>query len=407
MQAMRDLSFPEFKMLWQKLLAEQDALLATLAPPGDSEIESLIAEYDELSSELRRRDKASSLAPNAAEASPLRAGLRPRVDGTVPDKEGDGDRSPGREAIRSQMRGLIGEKKLKGMRTHGLIGGQLKKEQRQLRNGPHVVRKRPKPADKQQMRADERGRKQQARGPAAQRKPSKLEELYANRQGNVKSRQDVRAALGVGKFSGYSSEEDGAHSGSDTDGADAGATMSPPDVAGTGNQVKTSCLPCLPGAPGCHNHKGRTVPQALRRSTRSTTAVEGANLKKRKRTPTVYHCEKQVIMCGMPCLLTATISNVVWAPVWLQRRLRDCQNTRACMRACLPARVAKGLVQEAHGEAEAEGEGEDGAPARASAAAARAPARRHNGGRLRAAAAQRLKKEKEQKEMSAAPQKVR
>jgi hypothetical protein len=154
---MRELSLHEFKMLWQKLLAEQDALSATLAPPGDSEIESLIAEYDVLASELRRRDKENLLAPNATEASPLRAGLRPRVDGAVPHKEGDGDGSPGRDALRSEMKGLIGAKKMKG-RTHGLIGGQLKKKRTHIvRKRPQIVRKGPEPADMQQRRADERG----------------------------------------------------------------------------------------------------------------------------------------------------------------------------------------------------------------------------------------------------------
>ena len=158
--------------------------------------------------------------------------------------------------------------------------------------------------------------------------------MYAERQENVKVRQYVRDALGVGRFSAYSFDEDGAHSGSDTDGADAGATMSPPDVAGTGNQVMTSCLPCQLHAPSYHNHEGRTGPHVPRRATRSTTAVEGATLKKRKRTPTsIFHCKKQVMMCGMPCLLTATISNAVRAPVWLQRRLRDSRITRVCLPA--------------------------------------------------------------------------
>ena len=181
---------------------------------------------------------------------------------------------------------------------------------------------------------------QRVSGPAAKCKASAIEDLYAERQENVKSMQTVRAKLGVDRSSAYRSNEDKAHSGSDTDGADVGATMSAPDVAGTGNQVMTPCLPCQLGSPCCHNHEGQTGPQAPRRTTRSTMAVDGAALKKRKRTPTVYHCEKQVMMCGMPCLLTATIPNTVRAPVWLYRRLRDCRSTRAR----LPA--TKGLVQQ-------------------------------------------------------------
>jgi hypothetical protein len=67
---------------------------------------------------------------------------------------------------------------------------------------------------------------------------SALEDMYADRQDNVKSVQSVRAALGVDRLSAYCSDEDEEHSGSDTD--DAGATISAPDVAGAGNQVTTS-----------------------------------------------------------------------------------------------------------------------------------------------------------------------
>ena len=69
---------------------------------------------------------------------------------------------------------------------------------------------------------------------------SALEDLYADRQDNVKSMQAVRATLGVSRFIAYGSDEDGEHCGSDTDDADAGAMMSAPDAAGAGNQVMTS-----------------------------------------------------------------------------------------------------------------------------------------------------------------------
>jgi predicted secreted protein len=122
------------------------------------------------------------------------------------------------------MRGLIGETEMKGL--GGLIGGQLKKEER-----AQLARIGSKPADREQRWAVEQERRQRAKRPAAKRKASELEELYAERQENVKVMQTVRAQLGVLRFSAYyCSDEDGEQSGSDTDGADAGATMSAPDV---------------------------------------------------------------------------------------------------------------------------------------------------------------------------------
>jgi hypothetical protein len=125
MLALYKLSLQEFKTLWEKLLAEQDATLATLAPASDSKIESLIAEHDVLVSELRRRDIEKSMAPNATEATPLHAGERPRVDGAVPHKEGDRDGSPRRDALRSKMKGCIDPQ------TVWLIG-PLKKDRAQF-----------------------------------------------------------------------------------------------------------------------------------------------------------------------------------------------------------------------------------------------------------------------------------
>ena len=82
-----------------------DALLATLAPVGDSKIETLSAQYmyEALAAELRRRDKEKVAlpAPSGTEAAPLRRGLRPRLDGVVPhNQSGDSD------ALRVKMRGL-------------------------------------------------------------------------------------------------------------------------------------------------------------------------------------------------------------------------------------------------------------------------------------------------------------
>jgi hypothetical protein len=73
-------------------------------------------------------------------------------------------------------------------------------------------------------------------GPAAK---NVLDDLHADRKDNVKFMQAIRAALGVSRFSAYSSDEDGEHSDSDSDGADAGA-MSAPDAAEAGNHTMMS-----------------------------------------------------------------------------------------------------------------------------------------------------------------------